>query len=282
MRKIILTSSLKDDVYESLLNLLKNEKCPFPQCNNKASMAITYKNKWYTKPAFENSLIVCSEHAHKCLNGEFSYDTILTIRNLLKPCRSGVKSMSSEVLPTRNEYLLRVTKEIKNTTSLRCIYVGPLPLHPEWYFELSESKNNILSMDRAVSDALKDENIKVTIVFRNDLRYLDKVKSNLNSSQIKDLKTYVCNQFDIMSNSKYNNTFIFADTGIFHIPIITDNVCIFAQRSNANVPIQGALLVKDKQQIKWEEQAFDRIIQLHNNPKNLKTSLKRYLDKLDK
>ena len=80
-------------------------------------------------------------------------------------------------------------------------------------------------------------------------------------------------------DSKYNNNCMFLDTGPFHIPIIFDNACVFAARSQENTPINGGLVTYDVKQIEWEKSVFDRLFKNKENVKDQIIELKEFLTK---
>lgn len=257
MLKIINKPS--DDMLFALKSLV-NDECPYPNCKKKAQIIVSCFNKRKDEERFENSIVFCDDHALLCQQGKVDERLFWDIRQLLKPNRLSEDNKKSHILSNREEYLSRVVDEIKRSSTLRCIYVGPLPFHPDWYFTMYEGKFHIAGMDQAVFHALENPDINVSIILRNTKRYIEKVKDLIPESLFDALIDETVNNFARLMNPINNNKCIFLDTGPFHIPIIFDNACIFATRSSESKPINGGLLTYDEKQIEWEKKAFDRLL----------------------
>lgn len=279
MKKIIIADNIDEDLAKKMMDLSKG-KCTFFTCNEKPSIILYIKKNILQKPSIDNCIVVCNNHAHSCLEGIIPLNDIEDMIKLSQPHRNDGGLMSNITLNTRDEYIEKAIEEIERSNTLRCIFVGPLPLHPDWYFDLSEKTTAYASMDRVVSNALQDKNKKVMIIFRNNARYLSKVKGKIESEKIPDLIKYINDKFSEYLKPSYNNTLVVEDTGIFHIPIITDNVCIFATRESPDSPVNGGLLIKDKQTIEWEKMQFDKMVDIIAESGNQKTKMRLFLKKL--
>lgn len=274
MLKIINKPS--DDMLFALKSLV-NDRCPYPNCNKKAQIIVSCFNRHKDVEKFENSIVFCEDHALLCQQGKVDERLFWDIRQLLKPNRLSEENKKSHILSSREEYLSGVVNELKHSSTLRCIYVGPLPFHPEWYFTMYEGKFHISGMDQAVYHALEDPNISVSIILRNTKRYIEKVKDLIPESFFGVLVDETVNNFARLMDPIYNNNCILLDTGPFHIPIIFDNACIFATRSSDSKPINGGLLTYDEKQVEWEKQAFNRL--LKNRELFSSLELKNFLSK---
>lgn len=256
-------------------------KCTFVTCDEESTTILYIKRCFYRNPSTENSIAVCKKHADLCLDRVIPLKDIEDMIKLAQPNRNEGSIMGNIEFKTREEYMKKAIEEIEKSKTLRCVFVGPLPLHPDWYFELCEKETNYKSMDRVVANALSDKNKKVMIIFRNSPRYLSKVKSKIGTADTRRLVEYINNAFIEWSKPSYNNTLLIEDVGIFHIPIITDDVCIFASRTSDNSPVNGGILIKDKQTIDWEKKQFDlmvdKIAQVENQRAKMKTFIKKLL-----
>lgn len=272
----------KEPTQDVLLSLkrLTNDSCMYPGCEKQAKTVVALLNNKKDKPCFENSLIFCENHAFSCMEGEISEDTLLRLRELLRAGR-GLRNESEEyALTSRAEYLSRIANEIPKSKNIRCIYVGPLPFHPEWYFNMMIGKTNMQSMDAAISDALEDSSVAVKMIIRNDYRYIEKCKSDVPYKLREAMINDICNRYVQLSQPALNNTIEIWNPGIYHIPIILDECCIFAFRTQPNTPIEGGFLTKDKKQIKWEQESFDRILSCNVDKIGNVVDLREFLSKM--
>lgn len=267
-----------EDVFLSLSNL-QAHTCLVPGCSKPAECMVALKNK-NELASFENSIILCQECAAKCKNGELSIDMFKRLRSLLKHTRIKPDNSGDIILSTRRDYITTVNYELANAKSIRCVYVGPLPFHPEWYFQIRVGQTNLPSMDQTIYRALTDSSISVKIILRNDDRYLQKVHDAIPDELIPLLIPSICENFNKYVNDDYNNTVIFLNTGVLHIPIITDTGCVFASRGDSNIPIEGGLYTKEQHTIKWESDTFDKLIQMNLANKGDVNDLKAFLDRL--
>ena len=230
------------------------------------SRVIEFRDRRKDRPNMDNSLPLCSNHAEQARKGQIEGGLLRTIRQLLRPIRSIGTRYDSTPLDTRASYLAEIRDRIDaGTTSLRSVYVGPLPLHPSWYFNLRDGATNLPNMDRSVARCLEDPACETYLIFRNTQRYVSKVRELLPSDNLPVLAAQIIRRVDELYGSKAgrNNHLVCADTGIFHIPIIFDQAVITAFRSTPQTPVDGGILITDVDQVRWERLAFDRMFEYY-------------------
>ena len=279
MGEIVVLKEPSQDVLLSLKRLA-NDTCVYPGCEKKAHTVVSILENKKEKPCFENSVILCEEHALSCQQGEIKGELLLRLRELLRAGRGLTKEPEKHELTSRAEYLERIADEIPKSKSVRCIYVGPLPFHPAWYFQMMVGKTNMKSMDAAVSDALEDPNIQVKMIIRNDTRYIEKCKSDVPLELRKPMIEEIYKRYEHLCSPSFNNIIEIWNPGIYHIPIILDDCCIFAFRSRPNTPIEGGFLTKDKEQIKWERESFDQIMAYNKDKVGDVSGLRKFLNQM--
>lgn len=255
---IQLVSHPPEDVLVSLVRLT-DERCPYPDCESEPTHLVMMRENRKDGPTFENCLPLCSEHAHLSVQGGIELALLRTIRQYLRPARgAGVKSRTT-VLSTRSDYLRKVCEVLSAPTrELRCIYVGPLVFHPDWYFLMQEGKTGDPSMDRAISRLIADPNCMVHLLLRNNERYAEKVRAVTPSKLFRPLLE------EVRENAKLafanpSNTITCGETGVFQIPLIVDNAYVAALRGNLATPIEAGIYSTDPKQVDWEKQAYDRL-----------------------
>ena len=267
------------DVYISLKRLT-NGTCFYPGCDEQAETVVSILRHKWDKPCFENSIILCNNHALLSQQGEINESMLTDIRELFRVSRAMDDKAKGYNIPTREEYLSKVVEKVSDSTTVRCVYVGPLPFHPEWYFNLKEGMTRMDSMDRAISRALEDPNINVKIIVRNDERYLEKIKSDVPANLVPELIREICEKYEKLTDDSYINTIIFWDLGFYHIPIILDDSCIFAYRGQPRSPVEGGFFTEDAEKIQWKKNTFDQLIDMHKNKKGNISDLKKFLENL--
>lgn len=241
---------------------LVGESCPFPSCSREVAYAVVLRENKRQAASFDNSIALCANHAEQASKGEIEPSLLKTIRQLLRPARAGRSTTGARTLTTREEYLGTIRDRVSShTTSLRCVYVGPLPLHPDWYFTLRDGATTLPNMDRAVARRLDDPRCSTYLILRNHERYVEKVKETVPADLLPALGQHIIDRAEQVYTSASSNHVVCADTGVFHIPIIVDNAVISAYRSNPQSPIDGGLLVTDRDHVQWERTAFDRMFE---------------------
>lgn len=250
-----------DDVFVSLVRLV-DDRCPYPNCTQPVSHLVMMRTSRNEGPRFENCLPLCASHSDAASRDQLDLQMLRTIRQLLRPARASSAQTGGQLLPTRHDYLSAVCDAVaRGTKSLRCIYVGPLPFHPDWYFTLQESETGHPSMDRAIAACIGSGDCHTFIILRNHPRYAEKVKSFVPSRLLAPLIDETIENLRRAIGSENGNRIVAADTGAFHIPIILDNVYISALRAQPSSPIDSGLLSADPSQVAWERQAFDRLFE---------------------
>jgi len=279
MAEVIIVNEPSQDVLLSLQRLASNT-CVYPGCEKKAHTVVSILKSKKDNPCFENSVILCEEHALGCQQGEIKGELLLRLRELLRAGRGLTKEPEKHELTSRAEYLERIADEVPKSKNIRCIYVGPLPFHPDWYFQMMIGKSNMKSMDAAISNALEDPGITVKMIIRNDLRYIEKCKSDIPIELRKPMIEEICKRYEHLRVPSLNNTIEIWNPGIYHIPIILDDCCIFAFRSRPDTPIEGGFLTKDKEQIKWEQDSFDQILAYNIDKVGDVSDLRNFLNQM--
>lgn len=279
MATVKIVTDSTQDVFISLKHL-SGGKCTYPGCDRHAKTVVAILPRRKDKPCFENSLILCDEHASQSQQGSIREEALIKIRDLLRFNRALDNTSDGVNIPTREEYLKRVTEEVSSSSSVRCVYVGPLPFHPEWYFDLKEGMTKMDSMDRAISKALEDPTVDVKLIIRNDLRYIEKIKSDVPANLIPVLIKETCEKYEKLIQPGTNNHVIFWDLGIYHIPIVLDNSCIFALRSQPRSPVEGGFFTKNREKIDWEKSTFDLLMKMHKDKEGTSSNLNSFLAQL--
>ena len=279
MKEIVILKQPSPDVLLSLKRLAQNI-CVYPACEKKANVVVSVLKNRKDIPCFENSIILCEEHALSCQQGKIEGEMLMTLRELMRSGRGLSKESEKQELTSRSEYLERIADEVPKSKNVRCIYVGPLPFHPAWYFEMMVGKTGVKSMDAAIAEALENPTVVVKMIIRNDLRYIEKCKSDVPFGLRKTMIEEICKRYEQLCDSSLNNTIEIWNPGIFHIPIILDDCCIFAFRSQPNTPIEGGFLTKDKKQINWERDSFDQIMAYNKDKAGDVFVLKNFLEQM--
>ena len=204
---------------------------------------------------------VCHDHASALKRGEIDPDVILTFSQLTEPATK--RSTGSVKLATRADYLAAVFERLQNPVSrFYTAYVGPLPLHPQWYYDYRDVFRPEQNMDRAVNRLIRQSaGVNVRIVFRNAPRYLEKVKELATPSVQRRLKADILDFIDEVwgDNGERGPQIACIDTGPYRIPTIFDDCAITASREQSGRPISEGVLVRDQTVVSWEAGAFERL-----------------------
>ena len=245
---------------EVLFQLVDNH-CPFPGCQQKPTCVVALRTHRRDVLSVDNSLPLCLAHAERVARGDFDMSLLRTVRQLLRPVRVPANTPGTHTLTSRREYLQAVCDSIgSGTRSLRSVYVGPLPFHPEWYFTLRDGATGLPNMDRAVARCLEDPECATTLILRNDERYVAKMKEVVPFSLWPALAADILARLAVLLAPALRNTVICANTGAFHIPIILDAVAVSAARQGPSSPVEGGALITDPAHVAWERNAFDRMV----------------------
>ena len=104
MGEIVVLKEPSQDVLLSLKRLA-NDTCVYPGCEKKAHTVVSILENKKEKPCFENSVILCEEHALSCQQGEIKGELLLRLRELLRAGRGLTKEPEKHELTSRAEYL---------------------------------------------------------------------------------------------------------------------------------------------------------------------------------
>lgn len=257
--------------------------CPVPHCTREI---------WDFFPlncdlTRENLLPLCHIHYSMAEDKKLSIEMLRTIRNLLRLDRFPTKGPSIRIIPSRDEYLREMSRQIFFTGNEFFItYVGPLCLHPDWYFEKRDEIIMQPNMDRPIRDYLRaysdiqDKNIK--IIFRNTRRYYEKVKQIISPEKCKILVNDIFFEIDRIWSKKNNKgmEICCVDTGYLHIPTIFKKVAITAFRLSEKSPIEEGALYLDEGIVELEKKRFNQIFD--SNFEGIEIELKKLKDFLYK
>ena len=238
--------------------------CPVPRCSNDVwGFFPIEENKGATNA--ENLIGLCEVHFAMAKAHHLSQSMLTTIKNLLRGDR-GSKGSGIFPLKSRAEYLSEASRQLFTTGDEFCAtYVGPLPLHPDWYFHRRDQTTNLPNMDRPVREYLRAHRgsriASVRLIFRNSIRYLDKLAETILPAERGQLVEDILREIENLwgSNGDRGPDLCCFDTGFFHIPLLYKQVAISSSRSGERKAIQEGILHTDPTYVSWEKRNFNSI-----------------------
>lgn len=259
--------------------------CPMPRCGE-AIWDFYPINGDDRSAEINNLLALCQKHYHLAKTKAISQQLLQTIRQLLGGGRR--KDPAVKTLDSRSDYLREIATQLFNTGDHLCLtYVGPLCLHPDWYFERRDRIVELPNMDRPMREYLRQHShfrkTTIRIIFRNSSRYFQKVNEIVQSNERMRFIEDVLQEIDNIwgSDGQRGPDVCCLDTGFFHIPVLFKDVAISASRSAPNMPIQKGVLYSDPQYVLWEKQSFNDIFDMsHRGQQTELDMLKSFISSL--
>ncbi len=240
-------------------------KCPVPQCNREVGLDIHHIDENPSNNEYHNLLILCAIHHRMAHNKMLSSNMCKTMKDYLSR-ENRFSSAYISNLKSRSEYLNAASLQVQNAISgYRCIYVGPLFLHPDWYFAKRDLIFGMPNFDREVKQFILNlaakERDSVKIILRNTQRYIDKIDEIVEIGQREQFREEVINCIKSIwgGDGRKGPLISCVDTGFLRIPIITDECLLIASRSAAGTPIAGGYRMTSREDIEREKSMFDQI-----------------------
>ena len=234
-------------------------KCAIPRCPSPAKKVV--------QPSADVSISelplgLCGNHAQLAESGAIGADLFLTLSRLQLSADKRAGS-NAVMLHDRPAYLGAITRRLSAPTArLYAAYVGPLPLHPDWYFAIRDASTGQPNMDVGIRSLLRERaGTDVRIVFRNVERYRQKLEELVTPTMRGKLKDDMLAEIDRIwgEDGSSGPQICCFDTGPFHIPTIFDDCAVTASRETPGAPITEGVLVQDPTLVEWEAAAFNRL-----------------------
>lgn len=234
--------------------------CIIPRCDRAPAKLVALQPT--APPSVDNLVPVCSNHS-KVNQGVV---TMGMLRHLKALTSRITRIATGEVLRTRRDYLQAVVDTLRTQPKrVLLTYVGPLCLHPDWYFDRRSAAHGLPDMDREVRTLLRSyalgEGRDVRVIFRNSPRYIDKVNEIVKPDDRQRLIDDVLREIDTIwgRDGRQGPAICCLNAGHFHIPLIFDSSVIVASRASSGAPITDGFLRTDSETVKWEEEKFSAL-----------------------
>jgi hypothetical protein len=254
--------------------------CPIPRCKQEIWDVFTIDGN-IANIIKDNLIGLCHTHFSMASAKTLTSRMLATIRALLSSERFPEKGPAVRKLVTREDYLRECARQLYTTEDeLYIQYVGPLCLHPNWYFERRDQITKLPNMDRPVQEFIRanadKRTSKVRLTFRNAPRYVDKINEVVRPSERDKFIQEVLEIIDQIwgKEAEKGPDLCCLDTGFLHIPTIYKRVAITSSRTGASTPIQQGALYLDRDIVELEKQRFNDIFDANNR------GLKQELDVL--
>lgn len=181
----------------------------------------------------------------------------------------------------RDDLINAYYNSLVGTKTFRNIVSGPFFLSPTWFLERKASQTRHKNFDKALFEFIKEnssttvnENIK--IIFRNTIRFADKIKQFLTPSEYKPyVRDTLQNISEIWGeNADKGPLLCCIDPGYMHIITSSDSCAIITHRVGTISPTQQGYLTTDANEILRISGEFDDVFNYNY------TSQKQELSKL--
>jgi hypothetical protein len=243
--------------------------CPIPRCDNEVSDVFPLDGN-VDGPSSDNFVPLCQKHYALVMSGVLNQEMLLTVRKLLSSVKTGTKAVVRE-LKSRADYLNEVVSQISTTgEELYVSYIGPLCLHPDWYFERRDATTKMPNMDRSIRNFLRTHSSspshRIRIIFRNTRRYRDKVNEAVRPTEHKRFISEVLQEIESIwgPDGEKGPDLCCYDPGFFHIQVIFAKAAVSASRPQASAPIESGLLHLEPSYVTFEKRSFNQLFDLTN------------------
>lgn len=153
----------------------------------------------------------------------------------------------------------------KQPQTFRCTYVGPLFLHPDWYFERRNADTHRPHIDSALFDCLRQTGFArrhdIRLILRNSPRYRAKVDRYVDSSERSRLIEDVLATITLVwgKHGEQGPDLCCVDSGFIRVELIFDHAMIVSHRAGPLAPLTSGTLITDPEEIDTERAQFDAI-----------------------
>ena len=240
-------------------------RCPVPRCANEVALDIHHIDMDPGNNAKSNLLVLCAVHHRLAHEGKLSKNMCTTLKRLLEE-ESPFSKKTFVELKSRSQYLQTAIAQLLTTrVSYRAVYVGPLFLHPLWYYKRRDQLFSLPNYDIIVSRYLNklphSRQTENRVILRNSGRYNAKVDQIVPPAERSNFKKAVHTEITKLWGSKGNKGPLICcvDTGYLRIPLIHDNSFIVASRRTEAMQIEAGYLFTGIDDVRRERAMFDEV-----------------------
>jgi hypothetical protein len=261
-------------------------RCPVPKCEREVALDVHHIDGDPANNERMNLLVLCAVHHRMAHEGMLNSNMCSAIKRLLVS-ENRFSDVGKRILRTRDDYLACAIDELDNTKrNFRCVYVGPLFLHPDWYFRRHQRQTGAPGLDRQVREFLRacdqDRRISTRIILRNTQRYVDKVFEIVRPSEVTRLKSEMLSLVDEIwgKSGRRGPLLCNVNTGFLRIPLIFDSSIVVTTRAAEGMPVEGGVIYRSDEDVKLERRTFDTVFDAASE--SMKTEVNRLREFIEK
>jgi hypothetical protein len=196
--------------------------------------------------------------------GSLKEQTCRKIKSIIAPSEIDEIYGGGNILQSRRHYVeCAMTLLNKTGDNYRATVVGPLMLHPDWYFERREKSIQLPNYEKRVFQHLCELGShrlnSVRFIFRNADRYKEKVDAYVYPDERARFIDDVCSSIDTFfgTNGEKGPDVCCVDTGFFLVELIFKDGVLQSRRKSSTTAIDGGTVYYDKDIIIQERSRFD-------------------------
>ena len=176
---------------------------------------------------------------------------------------------TEENLNTRSAFIGACTEPLTDTKTIRATLVGPFITHPRWYSDRRQQYRLYPDFDtalfRKISELQKQDTFldDVRLIFRNSLRYIEKVNSVVRESERQRFKHDVLSKIEDIwgKDGQKGPRICCVDTGNLRVEVIYDHCVLSSVRPRSSDPIEGGRVIRSSISAVNERFAFDQLFE---------------------
>ncbi len=278
------TLPVPDDVRDNAL-LESGAACPIPHCGQSSPLSLVFLDGDVKNHEPANLLVLCERHGSEASVGSLPPTFLHAVKEYLSRALATGRAASGDdvlVLNDRSAYLQAAVDGLSRTKrSFRAVFVGPLFLHPAWYFEEKSKVYGKVHFDPAVGAFLRrmspESRNSIRIILRNATRYSTKVSELVPpGDRARFTKELDQSIVELWGRSGHRGPLVCcADTGPMKIPTIFDDSFLLTTRSTASTPVKGGTLHTGLAELKRERVLFDDVFRAHHRGQRTEVSALR-------
>lgn len=170
------------------------------------------------------------------------------------------------VLHSREEHAAQAIEQLeRGPQTLRATWVGPLFLHPQWYFDRRNADTQRPHIDIALLEYLRRIDVRRShahrLICRNAARYRAKIdRYVLPPERDRFIADVLSNVDELWGNDGERGPDLCCiDSGFLKVELIFDDSMIVSHRAGPTAPLSGGTIISDPDSILAERVEFDAV-----------------------
>jgi hypothetical protein len=235
-------------------------RCAMPRCTHEIGLELHHIDGNPANSTADNLIVLCAVHHAEVTAGGIDRKSVEFIKSRLSLVQ---RPLAAQALGSRKSLMQESRAALSESASFRTQVVGPVFLHPSWWWERRNRAIQLPSFEQDVWEFCigpEAANREVRLIFTFSPRYLQKVEEFVAYEDRDRFVDDVLSQCDLVwDDAGAGPDLCCVNTGFGHVLSVFDHAVITSFRAAPNLPLNSGHISRDPLAVADAKERFDTI-----------------------